>query len=231
MKLSSLLRKHTTDFHSVIPSELQHGPAYVFDLTAASSDFSSEQFNDIEELMNHSNALLSKNKAVIGIGPYAEKRSIYQRDELFTADARDIHLGIDLTVTPGTLVYSPTDAILHSVKNNGRAGDYGPVVILQHQIMDCIFYTLYGHLGAECLSSLHAGQVIKRGEAFATVGKHTENGGWPPHLHFQVIQCVGDAQGDFPGVTNAENQSRDLANCPDPNLILNIHALHTGFVN
>jgi len=45
------------------------------------------------------------------------------------------------------------------------------------------------------------------------------NGGWPPHLHLQLITDLLDKDGDFPGVASPAERSLWLALSPDPNLI------------
>ena len=62
---------------------------------------------------------------------------------------------------------------------------------------------------------------ISRGEVFAHFGKPTDNGNWPPHLHFQIIEDMGLWEGDYPGVCSLNDAEKFLANCPDGNLMLN----------
>ena len=69
------------------------------------------------------------------------------------------------------------------------------------------------------------GQVIPRGEKFARIGTLQENGGWPPHLHFQVIVDLLDRGTDFPGVAFASQRAVWTDLSPDPNLLLGIPAL------
>ena len=47
-----------------------------------------------------------------------------------------------------------------------------------------------------------------------------ENGGWPAHLHFQIIGDLMGFIGDFPGVAKQSEIEEWLERCPDPNLIL-----------
>ncbi len=70
-----------------------------------------------------------------------------------------------------------------------------------------------------------AKSLAANGEAFAEVGEHHENGGWPPHLHFQIVGDIGSFKGDFPGVAAPFERERFLELCPDPNLILGIPGL------
>ena len=62
------------------------------------------------------------------------------------------------------------------------------------------FFTLYGHLSERSLEGLEAGREVGRGERVGWVGSLAVNGGWPPHLHFQVIVDLLGRAGDFPGV-------------------------------
>jgi 4-aminobutyrate aminotransferase-like enzyme len=96
---------------------------------------------------------------------------------------------------------------------------------LQHQTNDGeTFFTLYGHLSEEHLTTLQVGQEIKRGQRIARIGAPPINGDWTPHLHFQIITDVLDLDRDFPGVAYASQREVWKSLSPDPNLILNIPA-------
>ena len=85
-------------------------------------------------------------------------------------------------------VFAPLDATVHSVANNATDGDYGPTIILEHEPEPGLrFFTLYGHLARESLAGLVVGRAYAAGERLARLGDASVNGGWPPHLHFQVI--------------------------------------------
>ena len=148
------------------------------------------------------------------IGGYDERRAVYLGSLLFGDDEepRDIHLGIDVWTEAGTPVAAPLDAIVHSFAVNDALGDYGATIILDHGG----FFTLYGHLAHRSLDGLESGRAVAAGEVFAWLGDRRENGGWPPHLHFQKITDMLDHRGDFPGVARASERERWLALCPDP---------------
>lgn len=159
-------------------------------------------------------------------GGYDEDRAIYD-GPVFAAGAgeepRTIHLGIDLFAAAGTAVYAPLAGHVHSFQDNANPKDYGPTVILEHTVkVDLTFYTLYGHLSRESLIGLHAGQDVAAGAQLATLGAAEVNGGWPPHLHFQVILDMGSALGDFPGVFKQSERARWKLVCPDPAPLLGI---------
>lgn len=66
------------------------------------------------------------------------------------------------------------------------------------------------------------GKPVAAGEQIATIGSMDENGGWPPHLHFQIILDMLGKEGDFIGVAPASQRAIWTSICPDPNLILGI---------
>ena len=165
---------------------------------------------------------LSDSKARYGIGGYDEHRAIYSRSGHFDnlEEPRRLHLGTDIWGPAGTPVYSFSDAVVHSFAYNDNFGDYGATIILQHQLADTSFYVLYGHLSKSSLFGLEEGLSIAQGVRFAEFGVADENGHWPPHLHFQVINDMQGLKGDYPGVCQLSKRKQYLANCPDPAFIL-----------
>ncbi len=161
---------------------------------------------------------IGRQKADWALGGYGEDRAIYRKSALFGGgdDARTIHLGVDLWMPAGTEVLSPTEAVVHSFADNAAPGDYGPTILLRHDIEGRIFHTLYGHLSRQSLPGLRAGDEVDKGQALATLGDPHENGGWPAHLHFQVIEDLGGKRGDYPGVATRAEWARLSKNCPDP---------------
>jgi 4-aminobutyrate aminotransferase-like enzyme len=148
---------------------------------------------------------------------------------LFGADAdplderRTIHLGIDLFVEPGAAIHAPLDGVVHLLARNTAPLDYGPLVILRHLTPGGLeFFTLLGHLSEDTLGGLSTGQRVTRGQTIARVGRPPENGGWPPHVHFQVVLDLLDLDADFPGVAFASQRGVFKSLSPDPNLLLRI---------
>ena len=160
------------------------------------------------------------------VGGYDEDRAIYD-GPVFAAGAgeepRTIHLGIDLFAAAGTPVFAPLAGRVHSFQDNANPKDYGPTVILEHSVTtELTFYTLYGHLSRQSLVGLHVGQDIAAVTQIATLGDAEVNGGWPPHLHFQIILDMGTAHRDFPGVFKKSECARWKLICPDPAPLLGI---------
>jgi murein DD-endopeptidase MepM/ murein hydrolase activator NlpD len=219
--LESLL--FVTNFSPIIKA---HFLDYIWiDLSNKNAVLDKVDTNNTEEFSEYVNQYLSNNNAKIAIGGYNEPRSIYKRSEEFNStelEERFIHLGLDLWTKVNTPVFAPLEGKIHSFKNNAIEGNYGPTIILEHNLKGNIFYTLYGHLTIASLDGLEVGKIINSEEAFAAIGNYPENGDYPPHLHFQVIKDIKEMAGDFPGVTSLTNQKADLKNCLDPNLILKI---------
>jgi 4-aminobutyrate aminotransferase-like enzyme len=167
--------------------------------------------------------------ARVGIGRYNEARALYN-SEAFRAetdnsvDWRTVHIGIDLFSAPGTPVFAPLDGTVHSFADNARRYDYGPTIILRHDLPPgpgC-FWTLYGHLSADSLDGLSPGMPVRQGTEIARIGDLAVNGGWPPHLHFQICVDMLGMSGNFPGVAAPASREVWLSISPDPNLILGI---------
>jgi len=157
----------------------------------------------------------------VGYGGYGEERALYSRSDLFEGEEpRTIHLGIDLWTAAGTPVHAPLDGVVHSFDNRAIHGDYGPVIILEHQLGKVKLFSLYGHLSLNSLEGKKVGQVIRQGEQFAWLGVYKENFHWPPHLHFQLMWDLEGNRGDYPGVASASEAKGYLSNCPNPEYFL-----------
>lgn len=156
-----------------------------------------------------------------GIGGYMEDRRLYLRSQVFAGEEhRTLHLGVDIWLPAGTPVLAVMPGNIHSFADNAGFGNYGPTLILQHQLEELTFYTLYGHLSRQSLQGLYPGKVVAAGEQIATLGHAAENGDWPPHLHFQIMLDLGGLRGDFPGVAAPSQEAHYRLLCPDPNLLL-----------
>lgn len=128
---------------------------------------------------------------------------------------------MDISLKPNTPIFAPLDGRIHSFKNNDKPFDYGPTIILEHELDDHVgFYTLYGHLSLSSLPDLSVGKIIKQGQVVGFIGEKSENGGWNPHLHFQVISDMENLVGDYPGVASKKDAPMMLKKCPDPQFIL-----------
>ncbi len=162
------------------------------------------------------------------LGRYDEPRLVYSDEQFIeTSDegsqSRTVHLGLDFFMPPGTPIYAPLDGEVHSFQENELSHDYGPTIILKHTVSDSVeFYTLYGHLSRSSLEGLKIGGAVVRGQKFAEIGSKFENGGWPTHLHFQLITDVLDYLGDYPGACLASQRRVWRSLSPDPNLIAKI---------
>ena len=228
------LRANTHAFASVLEADLRTTPCLVFDLSVGSPLLSGDARENAEpELTRRLFDAMASAGVKVGIGRYDEPRLLYtsaltvcrRASQPEQTSAARIHLGLDLFAAAGTPVYAPLAGTIHAFANNAAPQDYGPVIILKHRIEDGhTFYTLYGHLSEESLEGLSAGQPIARGERLATIGTPEVNGGWTPHLHFQIITDLLDLDCAFPGVALASQREVWRSLSPDPNAILGIPA-------
>lgn len=218
-------------FASVIDADLRTEPLIIFDLSIGSPLLSGDAEENAEPKLTERLFGLMKSAGVkVGVGRYDEARMLYVTP-LFdggtgpTGERRTVHLGIDLFVGPGAAVYAPHPGEIHAFNNNAAQLDYGPAIILKHATDDGHeFYTLYGHLSEDSIAELNVGQKVEAGQRIASIGAPPINGGWTPHLHFQIITDLLDADCDFPGVCRASEREVWRSFSPDPNLILGIPA-------
>ena len=75
-------------------------------------------------------------------------------------------------------------------------------------------------MNRECLTGLSVGMPIKSGQYIANFGIADVNGGWPPHLHFQLMLDMEGKVGDYPGACRNADKTKYLQNIPDPALLL-----------
>ncbi|MFD2176078.1 peptidoglycan DD-metalloendopeptidase family protein [Veronia pacifica] len=205
---------------NILPEKFQFGRALVVDLSRTSKIWqqAAAEKKDVDTWVL---SQMAERQAVMSIGRYNEQRPIYENTEQFAdTPSRDLHIGLDLGVPSGTPCFSPLKATVHSVADHQHQGDYGPTVILRHQIEKVVFFTLFGHLASETLSHLTPGQTLAAGELLGWVGEKSENGGWAPHLHLQIIKELGEYTDDYPGVAFMSDSEYMLANCPNPNLLI-----------
>lgn len=153
-----------------------------------------------------------------GVGRYDEKRRGVYTTELF-AGQRDIHVGVDLAAPVGEAVHAFFDGTVHRFGNNPAPGDYGYTLITEHQLGGRTVWALHGHLSARSIDGRFEGQRVSRGEVIAWVGDRHENGGWNPHLHFQ-LSLVRPEVADLPGAVSDADREAALAIYPDPRLVL-----------
>jgi len=154
-----------------------------------------------------------------GIGKYNEKRVGMYEQEIFQANRRNIHMGIDIAAPLGTPVASFDDGDIFLFGTNSAPGDYGPTLILRYELDRKPIFALYGHLSTESLKNKKAGQKISKGERIAWIGSKEENGGWNPHLHFQ-LSWMEPTTFDMPGVVSELDRVRALEIYPDPRMVL-----------
>lgn len=62
------------------------------------------------------------------------------------------------------LRFCTSDGAIHSFQDNVDFGNYGPMILLQHQVEGRALFSFYGHLQREDLRGMEAGQVIRIGD-------------------------------------------------------------------
>ena len=220
------LQEATKGFTPVVNATYKQEEYYPIDLSNNNKALHAIDVSSSSEFDTYITQTLKKHNKRVAYGGYIEQRDIYNRSTHFNQNnvvtERNIHLGLDIWIDAGTSVLAALNGEIHSFANNDNFGDYGPTIILKHSISDFTFYTLYGHLSLESLTSLRVGERVKQGEIIADLGTAEVNGDYAPHLHFQIIKDMEEYTGDYPGVTSKQDLDFYKNNCPDPNLLLKI---------
>lgn len=226
--ITKWLEGQSDSFASVLDPRAWTEACHIFDLSIDSPLISGDANDNTEpHLTERLFGAMAAAGARVGIGRYDEARLLYTSplfatDEIITEN-RTVHLGIDLFAEAGTAIHAPLAGTVHAFAENAASLDYGPVIILRHVTSDGdAFFTLYGHLNRASLDYLQVGKAIARGERIAAIGTPEVNGGWTPHLHFQLITDLLDAGTNFPGVCRASQRDVWRSLSPDPNLLLGI---------
>ena len=170
--------------------------------------------NDFE-----TNNTFQETSSSYSIGKYNEKRPNMYEGDLFEKANRFIHVGIDIGAPVGTPVKSFYDGEIFLFKYNDQKLDYGYTIITKHQINGQNIYALYGHLSNSSIKNKKIGQKIHTGEVLGYLGSEEENGGWPPHVHFQ-LSLIKPGECDLPGVVSEKNHDIALKIFPDPRIVL-----------
>jgi murein DD-endopeptidase MepM/ murein hydrolase activator NlpD len=100
------------------------------------------------------------------------------------------HLGVDISVHPGTPIVAPADGV---VSFTGRESEYGLMICIHHGHG---FSTSYGHLRE---FAVQAGDKVRTGQVIGTVGVSGNSTG--PHLHYEV-RIQGNPVNPLPYLTS-----------------------------
>ncbi|MEX1011620.1 MAG: peptidoglycan DD-metalloendopeptidase family protein [Balneolaceae bacterium] len=152
------------------------------------------------------------------VGRYNENRS-----GMYTApqyeNRRTVHMGIDIWAPEGEAVYAVAEGRVAYLHNHRERGNYGPTLVLHHRFGNLDIYALHGHLNQRSILRWNPGDRVEKGEEIANLGAIEENGGWEPHLHYQ-ISWDDPGEADMPGVVAPEEREEALNRYPDPRIIV-----------
>lgn len=218
-RLKAIIERDRDKFGCVIQPALTEDSVYHLNLSDSNNVLATIDAADADKCWEVLKWELHNAGKTAAIGGYAEKRSAYRvNPELFGAEEEErcIHLGVDIWMWDGTPIHAPLDAKVHSFADNLGLGNYGPTIILEHELEGLSFFSLYGHLTRESLENLEIGQALKKGDEFGAIGSADVNGSWPPHLHYQFVADMMGSKGDFIGVASEAEADFYLSLCPEP---------------
>lgn len=152
-------------------------------------------------------------------GYLEDRTSLLRKYPQMVNENRVYHLGVDISAPLGTNIYAPlTGEVVEAYYEEGD-GNYGGLIVLRHNIENCIFYSLYGHLNKTVLPSV--GTIINKGDIFARLGDFEENGNWFHHTHLQVLTEKGYNEGWISkGYCSPKDFTTIDRYCPNPIFLL-----------
>ncbi len=212
------LQAHHSSFYPVLGADFPKNTFCPLPLSIGHEKLFGHDISTYEGLDFYVNSVKKAANCRVAYGGYGEYRGIYATSDHFnnSENERCIHLGIDLWAAAGTAVFAPLDGTIHSFQYNNNVLDYGATIITQHVLEGQIFHLLFGHLSLKSLENCVENAKILRGSKIAELGNRSENGGWSPHLHLQMILDLKGQKGDFAGVATRTEAPIYLENCPSP---------------
>ena len=177
MELIEVLKNNRKEFGLVLDLDYRNDKTITFDFSSNNKELREFDIADIKAFESYVFRKLEENDVKVSVGGYLESRTIYDHSEIFGGENRRIiHLGIDLWCKAGVKVLTPLKGCVHSFNNNVGFGDYGPTIILEHNLDGITFYTLYGHLSLDSIEDLKVGQVFEKGDVIPKIGDSSING-------------------------------------------------------
>lgn len=226
-RVTQWLARNQHTFAPLLGVDLRTTPVCPLDFSAGSTLISNQSDDNAPALLDtRIRRLLAEHHATIGAGGYDEARLIYHwPHEPATSEPRTIHIGLDLSLPPGSPLYAPLDGTVHGFEDADRFHDYGPLIVLRHVTDDAEpveFFSFYGHLTRDSLDGLFVGKPIMKGREFARIGSDPTNGHWWSHVHVQLVTDMLDVPCNVEGAVRASQRRTWHSVFPDPNLILGI---------
>ncbi|OHB10500.1 MAG: hypothetical protein A3I21_02160 [Candidatus Zambryskibacteria bacterium RIFCSPLOWO2_02_FULL_39_69] len=171
---------------------------------------SSEMINDIHD----------KYKLDFSYGGWMEDRRFLWKGTYLKPLNTYIHLGIDINAPAGTLISVDFDAEVMKIDDDyPEEGGWGPRVTLKHK-KESIFL-IYAHLDRDIICKV--GDLLKKDQIFAKIGKPPYNGNWFPHVHVQTIREEyykelekNDLWDELDGYGSLEDLDKNSYRFPDP---------------
>lgn len=152
----------------VIAPEIDYSKYVPLNLSVTNPELSQYKLETAQDYEIFIQKHLDKNHGKIAFGGYIETRNLYQRSAVFKNNAteeRNIHIGLDLWINKSASIHAALYGKIHSFQNNIALGDYGPTIILEHEVEGIKFHTLYGHLSEVSLIEKKSRKSYKKRRA------------------------------------------------------------------
>lgn len=155
-------------------------------------------------------------------GGWMEDRSIVWSDTYLRETGNFLHLADDFNVPAGTMVFCVADGpIVHMGTDSPLKGGWGGHIVQKIQFHGKPHALIYCHLGF--MQPRDTPCDISKGDFIGLVGNKSENGGWGPHLHLQLVADIDDVTDwahfmdkEIDGYGKVSDIEYWAKRCPDP---------------
>lgn len=225
--LQTFLQSHSIGLAELFPEHNDKNAVHELDLSVASTFLGgAAAYENHAEQQFKIKQFQRKYPGHFLAGGYGEARSFYASDAFsFEGNSgkeyRTIHLGLDVWLPENSAIHAPLSGRIVGFQDNNHPRDYGPTIIMEHEYPEGMFYSLYGHLSRKTLALHRLGDKVQKGQLLAWTGASDENGGWSPHLHFQIMLDLLGHEHDFPGACRPCQWSVFKDVCLNPSLLFN----------
>lgn len=226
--LTDILKRHQSEFLPLLAPEWCNKKMLELDLSPDNPDTKGIDFSDPVTFQNWTNQQLKKHNAEIAIGRYLEERVVYTHGQY---GDRCVHVGLDIGLPAKTALYAPLDATVEGYADYNQPGDYGPTLLLKHELDGVVFYSLYGHLSRDSYDLYQEGKHFKAGDLIGYIGDTHENGGWPTHVHVQIMKNKVGSGSTYQGVVSIAVKPLEKDSHYDPNKLIGSGSNYQGVVS
>ncbi len=183
--------------------------------------------SDPEQRQRFNERLLAESGARYLIGRYGEDHGAVLGGSAFDAEARTVHMGVDVFCARLEPVFAPAGGRVVLAGREPGPKSFGHYVAVAHAGG---WWSFFGHLERPQIplnAEMQMGEPVGNVGSYEPRGGAPENGGWSRHLHYQVLTVdpagLRGPDGVFRiGYSTRAEFERNAARFPDPSPVVGL---------